>query len=101
MRDAGQSDLEPGHPRAADDFVGRCGRREVEIDRRLAEREIAHRSAHKSNFLAPSVERFQCLREGALPEERLIFQLSFGETRKVAHSKRPGTRTPFSTCAGM
>ena len=53
MRDAGQSDLEPRLARAADDFVGRRGGREVEIDRRLAERQIAHGSADEPGLLAP------------------------------------------------
>ena len=80
---------------------GRGGGREVEIDRRLAEREIAHRAADEPGLLALAVERFERSRERALLEERLILELSVRKTRKRDHSKRPGTSTPFSTCAGM
>ena len=101
MRDAGQSDLEPRLARAADDFVGRRGGREVEIDRRLAERQIAHGPADKPGLLAPAVERFERSGERALAQGREILELSVRQTRKGGHSMRPGTRTPFSTCAGM
>ena len=100
MRDAGQRDLEPRLSRAADDFVGGRGGREVEIDRRLAEREIAHRAADEPGLLAPAVEGLERSRQRALPQQRLILELSVRETRKGGHSKRPGTSTPFSTCAG-
>ena len=76
MRNAGQGDLEPGLARAADDFVGRRGGREVEIDRRLAEREIPHGAADESGLLAPSVERFERSRERALPEGPQILEPS-------------------------
>jgi hypothetical protein len=95
------SDLEPRLSRAADDFVGRSGGRKVEIDRRLAEREIAHGSADKSGLLAPSIERFERSRQRAHLERRQIPEFSIRQTREGSHSIRPGTRTPFSTCAGM
>ena len=101
MCDAGQSDLEPSLSRAAGDFVGRRGGREVEIDRRLAQRQVAHGAAHESGLLALSVECLERSRQRAVPEGRLILELSIGETWKGGHSKRPGTSTPFSTCAGM
>ena len=100
MGDAGERDLEPRRPRAANHFVGRGGGREVEIERRLAEREIAHRAADEARLLAPAVERLERSRERALPERRQILELSARQTRKDRHSNRPGTRTPFSTCAG-
>ena len=46
--DAGERDLEPRRPSAANDLVGGGRGREVEIDRRLAEREIADRAADES-----------------------------------------------------
>ena len=101
VRDAGRRDLEPSRLGAADHFVGRGGGRQVEIEDRLAERQIAHRSADEPGLLAPSVERFERSRQRALPQRRQILELSALQARKDSHSIRPGTSTPFSTCAGM
>ena len=100
MRDASQSHLESRLSRAADDDVGRGGGCEVEIDRWFAEREIPHRAADEPGLLALSVEDFERSGERSLFEERLILELSVCKTRNGGHSKRPGTSTPFSTCAG-
>ena len=100
MLDAGQSDLEARPLRAADHLVGRRGGREVEIDRRLTKRQIAHRAPDEPGLLALSVERFERSRERALPEQRQVLEPSVIETRKRVHLNRPGTRIPFSTCAG-
>ena len=100
MLDAGQSDLEARLLRAADHLVGRRRGREVEIDRRLAERQIAHRAADEPGLLALSVERFERSRERALPQGGQVLELSVLETRKRVHLNRPGTSIPFSTCAG-
>ena len=65
-----------------------------------AERQIAHRSADEPGLLARSVERFERSRQRALPQRRQILELSALKARKDSHSIRPGTSTPFSTCAG-
>ena len=83
--------LKPACSRAADDFVGRRGGREVEIDRRLAKREIAHRAADEPGLLALSVEHFERPGERALPQGRLILELSICKTLGFA---QPTKRLP-------
>jgi hypothetical protein len=100
VRDAGQRDLEPRRPRAANHFVGRRGGREVEIERRLAEREVAHCAADEARLLAVAVEGFERPRQWALPERRQVLELSVRQAGQASHSIRPGMRTPFSTWAG-
>ena len=100
VRDAGERDLEPGRMRAANHFVRRGGGRQVEIKDGRAEREIADRAADQPGLLARSAERFERSRERALLERRKVPELSALQTREDGHSIRPGTRTPFSTCAG-
>src|SRR4029077_2859437 len=100
VRDASQSNLEPRSSRAADDDVGRRGGCEVEIDHWFAEREIPHCAADEPGLLALTVKHFKRSGERPLIEERLILKPAVRKTRKGGHSKRPGTSTPFSTCAG-
>ena len=98
--DAGQRDLEPRRPCTANHLVGRCRGREVEIEPRLAEREVAHRAADQARLLAFAVEGFERPRQRALPERRKILELAVRQAAEDRHSIRPGMRTPFSTCAG-
>ena len=83
MRDTGQSDLEFRFSRTADDFVGRSGGCEVEIDRRLAEapdrapRRRRSGSPHRSPLASSARASGPCLKEvrslsfpSARPEER-------------------------------
>jgi hypothetical protein len=77
-----------------------CFRRGFRLPGFVTEREIPHCVADEPGLLALTVEHFKRSGERPLIEESLILELSVRKTRNGGHSKRPGTSTPFSTCAG-
>ncbi len=86
--EAGRDDLESGRPGAAHHLVGGRGRRQIEIERRFAERQIAHRAADQPRLLAPAVQR--CERPGQRPlgQRPEVFEPPVREARQGGHSIR-------------
>ncbi len=62
--------------------------------------EVAHRAADEARLLALAVERAQRAREPPLVEQAPIGEAPVANGGQTAHSKCPGTSTPFSTCGG-
>ena len=91
---------EAGRFGAAPHRLGNGGRRKVDLPDGQAEREIAHRAADDPRFLAVAVERVENLCKRAAFEPFAVAKPPVVEPRQAGHSNRPGTSTPFSTCAG-
>ena len=91
-------------PAARARFITTSGTRgggEVEIADRRAEREVAHRAADQPGLFAVAVQRGERAGEPAGLEQATVGEAPVSQAGQRAHSIRPGTRTPFSTWAGM
>src|SRR5208337_4339193 len=100
MRDAGGRNLESRLPRAPDHFLRPRRRREIEVFDFRAERKIAHGAADEPRFLSIAVENLERASKRAATQRPEIAEPSVVQTWQAGHSIRPGTSTPFSSCAG-
>ncbi len=101
MGEAGRRDAEAGGARALHHDFRQRGGGEVEIADRFAEREVAHRAADQPRLFAFAVQRRERAGEPAGLEQATVGEAPVAQAGQGAHSIRPGTRTPFSTWAGM
>ena len=99
--EAGRRDAEAGGARALHHDFRQRGGGEVEIADRRAEREVAHRAADQPGLFAVAVQRRERAGEPAGLEQATVGEAPVPQAGQGAHSIRPGTRTPFSTWAGM
>ena len=97
MGEASRRDPESGGLGPSHQLARRSGRGEVEIARLEAESQVADRPADDPRLDVSAVQRVERARErpppevSAIPEPAVLMQAG-----KAAHSKRPGTSTPFS-----
>ncbi len=90
MGDAGGDDLQPGVLRGLGDRLGQRRGGDVDLVRLKTQQRVAHGAADDPRFAPGRGQR----REQA--RELWIVQNAAG----ARHSNRPGTRRPFSICAG-
>ena len=100
MGEAGGRDPETRRGGAANHFLRPRGRRKVVVFGGQAEEDVAHRPADEAGFRSIAVERLKRAPERAACQGRDVPKPSAVQSGQRPHSIRPGTSTPFSSCAG-
>ena len=106
MLDPGRHRLEAGELGTARHLVRNSGRGEIDLRDRQAHQRVAHGAADDARLFSVAIQRVEHFRDVTVAEQRLE-----GGARPCADavrrhgfaagaSKPPGTRRPFSICAG-